>query len=41
MMGRAAMAKGDDYTLAEFAHWLLGRPGKKARAKKPPARSAT
>jgi len=37
--GRATMAKGEYYTLDEFAHWLLGRPGKKARAKKSSARS--
>lgn len=37
--GREALAKGESYTLDEFAHWLLGRPGKKARSKKPAARS--
>lgn len=37
--GRAAMRKGQYYTLDEFSHWLLGRPDKKAGAKKSPARS--
>ena len=36
--GRAAMRRGEYYTLDEFGAWLLGRPAKKARAKKAPAR---
>jgi len=37
--GRAAMRRGDYYTLDEFHTWLLGRPGPKARPKKRPARA--
>ena len=36
--GRAEMRKGNYYTLDEFREWLLGSPGKKARAKKAPSR---
>ena len=36
--GRAAMRRGEYYTLDEFRAWLLGAAGKKAGAKKRPAR---
>lgn len=36
--GREAMRRGKYYTLDEFSEWLLGRSGKKARPKRPPAR---
>ena len=36
--GRAAMRRGDYYTLDEFRAWLLGDTGRKASAKKRPAR---
>ena len=38
--GRAAMRRGNYYTLDQFRAWLLERPAKKARAKKAPARSS-
>lgn len=37
--GRAAMRRGEYYTIDEFSQWLLGHPGKKTRAKKTPARA--
>lgn len=37
--GRTEMRRGNYYTLDEFSEWLLGRPGKKARRKKGPARA--
>jgi predicted transcriptional regulator len=37
--GRAAMRRGEYYTLDEFSEWLLGRPGKKARGQKAPTRT--
>jgi hypothetical protein len=37
--GRAEMRQGNYYTLDEFSEWLLGRPGKKPRGKKAPARA--
>ena len=36
--GRGAMQRGQYYTLDEFRAWLLGDTGKKAGAKKRPAR---
>lgn len=38
--GRAAMRRGQYYTLDEFRTWLLGATGKKAGAKKRPARAS-
>ena len=37
--GRAEMRQGNSYTLDEFSEWLLGRPGKKTRGKRAPARA--
>lgn len=38
--GRAAIRRGEYYTLDEFNTWLLGGAGKKAGAKKRPARAS-
>jgi mRNA-degrading endonuclease RelE of RelBE toxin-antitoxin system len=38
--GRAAIRRDQHYTLDEFRTWLLGATGKKARAKKRPARAS-
>jgi predicted transcriptional regulator len=39
--GRAALQRGQYYTLDEFRAWLLGTSGNKARAKKRSARPST